>query len=586
MRPGMIYGRILRSPHAARARRASIASAAQKRAGREGAAASRSRTRRRRCMFPGEEIGALVAARHGSSMPSTRCASIKVECEVLPALANVEQAMAPNAPQRLHAGATRATARRRRRRSRRRIQGRRVHRRGRPTRRTCSTHTCARDARHACASGTATSSTAWVSTQAVHGTREDFAQALKIPQANVRVITEFMGGGFGSKFGADTQGLICARLAKAASAPVKLMLDRKEEHLDTGNRPSATARQSRPASRADGKLTAFDAETWGTGGAGAGSDFPLPYIYVFPNRRRTHTDVYINAGQQRAMRAPGHPQGCFVTEVLMDELADRVRMDPMEFRIKNLPPHAPNAMWAKYLRWAPSASAGTSRHVDRRSDAGADQDAASAARSISGAAAGTRPRAHCEITSDGSVVDALRHAGHRHRQPHDHGDGRRRRRSASRCRRCTIELGDSNHPFSAGSGGIDDGRGGDAGDARRPPARRAMRCSRRIAPQLGVDGRRDHDRRRQRRSARRAKTHVAGRTRASCSAPCRSPSTANGSAGLSAGGTSGVQFAEVEVDIETGITQGQEDRRASGLRPDRRPEDRRDASATAASSAA
>src|SRR4026207_2179347 len=53
--------------------------------------------------------------------------------------------------------------------------------------------------------------TAWVSTQAVHGTREGFAQGLKIPQANVRVITEFMGGGFGSKFGPDMQGLLCAR---------------------------------------------------------------------------------------------------------------------------------------------------------------------------------------------------------------------------------------------------------------------------------------------------------------------------------------------------------------------------------------
>ena len=77
-------------------------------------------------------------------------------------------------------------------------------------------------------------------------------------------------------------------------------------------------------------------------GAGATSNFPLPYIYNFPNRRRTHKDVYINAGLQRAMRAPGHPQGCFLTEILMDELADRVKMDPVEFRVKNLPPAAPN----------------------------------------------------------------------------------------------------------------------------------------------------------------------------------------------------------------------------------------------------
>ena len=100
---------------------------------------------------------------------------------------------------------------------------------------------------------------------------------------------------------------------------------------------------------ADGRLTAFDAKSWGTGGAGAGSGFPLPYIYNFPNRKRVHTDVYINAGQQRAMRAPGHPQGCYLTEILMDELADRVSMDPVEFRVKNLPPKAPNAMWRSYL---------------------------------------------------------------------------------------------------------------------------------------------------------------------------------------------------------------------------------------------
>src|SRR5439155_1065610 len=177
--------------------------------------------------------------------------------------------------------------------------------------------------------------------------RQGFAQGLMIPEANVRVITQYMGGGFGSKFGPDAQGLICAKLAKQANAPVKLMLDRKEEHLDTGNRPSATA-HIRAGVAADGKLTAFDAQSWGTGGAGAASGFPLPYIYEFPNRRRVHTDVYINAGQQRPMRAPGHPQGCFLTEILMDELADKVKMDPVEFRIKNLPAKAPNAMWAEY----------------------------------------------------------------------------------------------------------------------------------------------------------------------------------------------------------------------------------------------
>ena len=182
-----------------------------------------------------------------------------------------------------------------------------------------------------------------------------------------------MGGGFGSKFGPDAQGLICAQLAQEAKVPVKLMLDRKEEHLDTGNRPSAYAK-IRAGVSADGMLTAFDAQSWGTGGAGAASGFPLPYIYQFPNRRRTHTDVYINAGQQRAMRAPGHPQGCFLTEILMDELADRVKHG--SGRVPHQEPAAGGAE-RDVGRLLPAGREGVrlgQAPRDRRPDARADQD--------------------------------------------------------------------------------------------------------------------------------------------------------------------------------------------------------------------
>ncbi len=143
------------------------------------------------------------------------------------------------------------------------------------------------------------------------------------------------------------------------------MLDRKEEHLATGNRPSAAARVKAGVA-ADGMLTAFDAESWGTGGAGAAAGFPLPYIYQFPNRRRTHKDVFINTGQQRPMRAPGHPQGSFVTEVLMEELADRVKMDPVEFRIKNLPPRSAQ----RDVGRLPAAAAPTEFGWDKRHPTG------------------------------------------------------------------------------------------------------------------------------------------------------------------------------------------------------------------------
>ena len=106
-----------------------------------------------------------------------------------------------------------------------------------------------------------------------------------------------------------------------------MMLDRKEEHLAAGNRPSSFAKIKVGVDE-DGKLTAFDAETCGTGGAGRGAGFPLPYIYVFPNRRRQHTRRLRQRRAARAMRAPGHPQGCFLTESLMDDLADKLQDGP------------------------------------------------------------------------------------------------------------------------------------------------------------------------------------------------------------------------------------------------------------------
>ena len=219
----------------------------------------------------------------------------------------------------------------------------------------------------------------------------------------MRVITEYMGGGFGSKFGPDAQGIICAKLAKQAGAAVKLMLDRKEEHLAAGNRPSSFSK-IKAGVAADGMLTAFDAETWGTGGAGVGAGFPLPYIYIFPNRRRRHRDVFTNAGPARAMRAPGHPQACFHTESLMDELADKVKMDPLEFRMKNLPAEAPNAQWRKYFPIGAEKIGWSRAPPDGRSIARARSSAAWAAPRTSGAAADAARRRTCEIHADGSVV--------------------------------------------------------------------------------------------------------------------------------------------------------------------------------------
>ncbi len=539
----MIYGKILRSPHA-HARVTSIdMSAAQRAPGVKAAVATIAAGQK--VMYAGDEIAAVAALTEQQALDAVRL--IRVDWDVLPHVATVEQAMRPESPKVFEPANTRkgnveeegdiaaglkAAAHT--------VQG--TYSTQVQTHTSLETHGCVCE-------WAGETLTAWVSTQAVHATREGFAKGLEMPQTHVRVITEFMGGGFGSKFAPDAQGLICARLAKAANAPVKLMLDRKEEHLATGNRPSAFAKVTAGVT-ADGLLTAFDAETWGTGGAGAGSGFPLPYIYVFPNRRRTHTDVYINAGLQRAMRAPGHPQGCFITEVVMDELADAVRMDPIEFRLRNLPSLAPNAMWRRYFPLAAERMGWARRHPTGDPTPGPiKRGLGCSANRWGGAGQGTR--AHAEIHPDGSV---LIRSG-----TQDIGTGTKTLMAIITAEtlglsleQILVELGDSNHPFSGGSGGsttaasvspairVTAGMARDALFERIAPALETTADQLELgAGRIMVKG-----------------TSTAVGWRDGCRLLGAQPVSVDGQweRGLSASGTSGVQLADVEVDIETGIT--------------------------------
>ena len=187
--------------------------------------------------------------------------------------------------------------------------------------------------------------TAWSSTQAVFGCRTAFASALGVPQNKVRVICEHMGGGFGSKFNPGVEGILCARLARAAGAPVKLMLNRFEQSLAVGNRPSSY-QKLKLAADAEGKLTAFQLESFGTpgfssgisnaGGSG-GASFPAPYLYKPAATRVKQGSVAVNAGQSCAMRAPGHPVASAGIEAALDDLAVKLKVDPVEIRLKNDP---------------------------------------------------------------------------------------------------------------------------------------------------------------------------------------------------------------------------------------------------------
>ncbi len=183
----------------------------------------------------------------------------------------------------------------------------------------------------------------WMSTQATFGVRGELAQAMKAAGQkcdSVTIHAEFVGGGFGSKFTAGAEGRAVALLARAANAPVKLMLDRFEEHTCTGNRP-ASLLQFRAGIDQNGLLIAFDARTFGgTGHNGGGGGVALPdhfFQHSARRKQRDHRDIATDTDPARPMRAPGHPQGFFGAELFLDELAALAGLDPLVLRQQNDP---------------------------------------------------------------------------------------------------------------------------------------------------------------------------------------------------------------------------------------------------------
>ena len=177
--------------------------------------------------------------------------------------------------------------------------------------------------------------TVYASTQSTSSVREELAYIFKLPKSKVRVITEYMGGGFGAKFGAGNPGVVAAYLSQKANAPVWLMLDRKEEHLSVGNRPDSD-QEIKIAAKKDGTLTAMQLVSYGTAGTGtgAGCSGPVVNMYECKNKWTREYDVFTNAGPAASFRAPGHPQGCFALEQAIDEMAERLDMDPLDLRDK------------------------------------------------------------------------------------------------------------------------------------------------------------------------------------------------------------------------------------------------------------
>ncbi len=184
---------------------------------------------------------------------------------------------------------------------------------------------------------------AHISTQNVSGLASQYAQALSIPASNVHVHQDHIGGGFGSKFGIDRWGAYTAQVSKKAGGkPVRVMLERDAELQVAGCRPSAFAKV-KIAAKKDGTLTGWQSESWGTGGPGGGGAPPMPYVMAIPNQRKQHTAVATNIGPARAWRAPNHPQGCLITMCAIEDAAAKLNMDPLDLMLKNIALAAPRS---------------------------------------------------------------------------------------------------------------------------------------------------------------------------------------------------------------------------------------------------
>jgi CO/xanthine dehydrogenase Mo-binding subunit len=179
--------------------------------------------------------------------------------------------------------------------------------------------------------------TVYISTQAVWDVRDEVAQHYGLPPDNVRVICRFMGGGFGSKNGPGDYTYIAADLARETGRPVKCALTRREENVDSGNR-NATIQRLKAGARSDGTLTALEGEfvnATGWDGWLSSTGGPMELLYACENVRLAERGAKLNTSPMKAFRAPGFVEGTFGLECLMDELAARLDLDPLELRRRN-----------------------------------------------------------------------------------------------------------------------------------------------------------------------------------------------------------------------------------------------------------
>ena len=397
--------------------------------------------------------------------------------------------------------------------------------------------------------------TIYASTQNVSGMPGEMVRAKIADSADkVRVLTPVMGGGFGSKFSADTWGLACAKLAKKAGRPVKMMLERDQELMAAGARPSMYAKVKVGAKK-DGTLVGWRSESWGTGGPDAPGGGPsFPYVVRIPDRRARHTAVLTNIGPARAWRAPNHPQMCLITMSALDDLAAKVGMDTLEMLQKNI--HMTGQLAKTYSAELEKAAElmDWKKKCHPRGDKTPGPIKKGLGVSIHTWGGGGHPsNCNCTIQPDGSVSASL--------GSQDLGTGTRTvigiitaETMGLPLEAVTVNIGDSKYPSDGASGGSTT-VGGVSASTRRAATAALNQLLDKVAPSLNAkpDELEAVDRQI------RVKGH-SGRAiswKQACAKLGTTPITGVGQReqrdDLISSGVGGAQMAEVSVDTETGI---------------------------------
>jgi CO/xanthine dehydrogenase Mo-binding subunit len=352
--PGMLYARVLRSPHAHANIRKVDVSKALALAGvkailtRENCDVIWSSGDRRNkrylfnnpARFAGDPVAAVAAVDRHIAEDAMRL--IEVDYEVLPFVLNEEDALKPGAPE-IHEGGNFSP-------NDKDERAPLVYRRGNldqglstadfviEDRYTTVHHNNAQlEPRVSVAEWNGDKLTVHASTQGISNCRTDIAKDLKIPAPNVRVICQYMGGGFGNKNQAHDFDLMAAVLAKRTGAPVKLEFTRKEDFVAVHGR-WPTTQYYKVGAKNDGTITAIQLKA--TSGMGAyrkgQGDISAIEVYQCPNVEQSTSYAYTNMAVSANYRAPAYPQTCFALESVMDDIAHKVKMDPLEFRLKNM----------------------------------------------------------------------------------------------------------------------------------------------------------------------------------------------------------------------------------------------------------